>query len=65
GDAVDEDGPEATSVIDSKAVKDRAVESSKRLGEELKSDNSKKQKLDDNVQAKVADDDTANHKRCI
>nr|GEU81081.1 hypothetical protein [Tanacetum cinerariifolium] len=46
-------------------VKDRVVESSKRLGEELESDNSKKQKLDDNVQAKVADDDTADHKRCM
>nr|GEU73287.1 hypothetical protein [Tanacetum cinerariifolium] len=50
--------------MDSEAVKDRAVESSKRLGEELESDKSKKQKLDENVQAKVADDDTTELKRC-
>nr|GFC89979.1 hypothetical protein [Tanacetum cinerariifolium] len=45
--------------------KDRAVESSKRPGEELESNKSKKQKLDENVQARVADDDTAELKRCM
>nr|GEX96916.1 hypothetical protein [Tanacetum cinerariifolium] len=38
---------------------------SKRPEEELESDKSKKQKLDENVQAKVADDDTAELKRCL
>nr|GEW89063.1 hypothetical protein [Tanacetum cinerariifolium] len=51
--------------MDSKAVKDRAVESYKRPREELESDKSKKQKLDENVQAKVDDDDTAELKRCM
>nr|GEX77750.1 hypothetical protein [Tanacetum cinerariifolium] len=51
--------------MDSEAVKDRAVESSKRPGEELEFDKSKKQKLDENVQAEVADDDTVEHKRCM
>nr|GEV27825.1 hypothetical protein [Tanacetum cinerariifolium] len=51
--------------MDSEAVKDRAVESSKRPGEELESNKSKKQKLDENVQARVADDDTAELKRCM
>nr|GEU74286.1 hypothetical protein [Tanacetum cinerariifolium] len=45
--------------------KDRAVKSSKRPREELESDKSKKQKIDENVQAEVADDDTAELKRCM
>nr|GEX10461.1 putative ribonuclease H-like domain-containing protein [Tanacetum cinerariifolium] len=44
--------------MDSKAVNDRALESFKRPREELESDKSKKQKLDENVQAEVANDDT-------
>nr|GEY62191.1 hypothetical protein [Tanacetum cinerariifolium] len=51
--------------MNSEVVKDRAVESFKRPREELESDKSKKQKLDENVQAEVADDDTAEHKRCV
>nr|GEZ63728.1 hypothetical protein [Tanacetum cinerariifolium] len=51
--------------MDSEAVKDKAVESSKRPREELEFDKSKKQKLDENVQAEVADDDTAELKRYI
>nr|GEV61407.1 hypothetical protein [Tanacetum cinerariifolium] len=51
--------------MDSEAVKDKAVESSKRPREELESDKSKKQKLDENVQAEVADDDNAKLKRCM
>nr|GEU66869.1 hypothetical protein [Tanacetum cinerariifolium] len=51
--------------MDSEAVKDRAVEGSKRPREELESDKSKKQKLDANVKVKVADDDTAELKRCM
>nr|GEW22809.1 hypothetical protein [Tanacetum cinerariifolium] len=50
-------------VMDSEAVKDKAVESSKRLREELESDKYKKQKLDENVQAEVAYDDTTELKR--
>nr|GFD13151.1 hypothetical protein [Tanacetum cinerariifolium] len=34
-------------------------DSSKRAGEELEQESAKKQKLDEQVQAKVADDDTA------
>nr|GEZ79922.1 xylulose kinase-1 [Tanacetum cinerariifolium] len=49
--------------MDSEAIKDKAVESSKRPREELEFDKSKKQKLDKNVQAEVADDDTAELKR--
>nr|GEU82208.1 nonaspanin [Tanacetum cinerariifolium] len=45
--------------------KDRAVESSKRAGDEIEQESAKKQKLDENVQAKVADDDTAELKRCL
>nr|GEV45199.1 retrovirus-related Pol polyprotein from transposon TNT 1-94 [Tanacetum cinerariifolium] len=51
--------------MDSEAVKDRAVESSKRPKEELESDKSKKQKLHENVQAKVAEDDNTELKRCM
>nr|GEW61404.1 hypothetical protein [Tanacetum cinerariifolium] len=51
--------------MDSEAVKDRAVESSKRPIEELESDKSRKQKLHENVQAKVAADDTTELKRCM
>nr|GEX92764.1 hypothetical protein [Tanacetum cinerariifolium] len=51
--------------MDSEAVKDRAVESSKRVREELKQESAKKQKLDEQVQAIVADDDTAELKRCL
>nr|GEY02429.1 hypothetical protein [Tanacetum cinerariifolium] len=51
--------------MDSKAVKDKAVESSNSPREELESDKSKKQKLHENVQAKVADDDTAELTRCM
>nr|GFA33634.1 hypothetical protein [Tanacetum cinerariifolium] len=51
--------------IDSEAVKNRAVESSKRPIEDLEYDKSKKQKLDENVQAEVADDDTTELKRCM
>nr|GEX70068.1 uncharacterized mitochondrial protein AtMg00810-like [Tanacetum cinerariifolium] len=43
----------------------RAVDSFKRPREELKSDKSKKQKLDENVQAEVADDDTVELKRWL
>nr|GEX78647.1 hypothetical protein [Tanacetum cinerariifolium] len=50
---------------DSKAVKDRSIESSKRLREELESDKSKKRKLDESVQVEVADDDTVELKRCM
>ncbi|GJZ20022.1 hypothetical protein Tco_0556612 [Tanacetum coccineum] len=51
--------------IDSGAVTDKAIESSKRAGEELESEKSKKQKLDENVQAEVADDDSAKLKMCM
>nr|GEY30710.1 hypothetical protein [Tanacetum cinerariifolium] len=51
--------------MDSEAVKDRAVKSSKRPREDLESDKSKKQKLNENVQAEVADDDTVELKRCM
>nr|GEU28616.1 hypothetical protein [Tanacetum cinerariifolium] len=51
--------------MDSKAVKVRAVESSRRPREKLESDKSKRQKLDENVQAEVADDDTIELKRCM
>nr|GEU44651.1 hypothetical protein [Tanacetum cinerariifolium] len=51
--------------IDSEAVKDRVVESSKRAREELESKKSKKQKLDENIQDKVADDDSAELQRCL
>ncbi|GJY08274.1 hypothetical protein Tco_0375328, partial [Tanacetum coccineum] len=54
-----------TRCIDFGAVKDRAVESSKRAGEELEFDMSKKQKLDKNVQAEVADDDSVKLKMCM
>nr|GFB87550.1 hypothetical protein [Tanacetum cinerariifolium] len=40
-------------------------DSSKRAGEELEQESAKKQKLDEQVQAKVADDDTAKLKRCL
>nr|GEV65905.1 hypothetical protein [Tanacetum cinerariifolium] len=46
-------------------IKDRVVESSKRPREKLESNKSKKQKLDENVQAEVADNDTAELKRCM
>nr|GFA44209.1 hypothetical protein [Tanacetum cinerariifolium] len=39
--------------------------SSKRAGEELEQESAKKQKLDEQVQAKVAEDDTAELKRCL
>nr|GEW69199.1 hypothetical protein [Tanacetum cinerariifolium] len=39
--------------------------SSKRAGEELEQESAKKQKLDEQVQAKVADDDTTELKRCL
>nr|GEZ63570.1 hypothetical protein [Tanacetum cinerariifolium] len=39
--------------------------SSKRAGEELEQESTKKQKLDEQVQAKVADDDTTELKRCL
>nr|GEX54754.1 hypothetical protein [Tanacetum cinerariifolium] len=39
--------------------------SSKRAREELEQENAKKQKLDEQVQAKVADDDTTELKRCL
>nr|GEW16670.1 hypothetical protein [Tanacetum cinerariifolium] len=39
--------------------------SSKRAREELEQESAKKQKLDEHVQAKVADDDTAELKRCL
>nr|GEU74731.1 hypothetical protein [Tanacetum cinerariifolium] len=51
--------------MNSEPVKDKAVESSKRPREELESNKSKKQKLDENVQAEVANDDTAELKRCM
>nr|GEW52688.1 hypothetical protein [Tanacetum cinerariifolium] len=51
--------------MDSKAVKDRAVENSKRAGDKIEQESTKKQKLDENVQAEVAYDDTAELKRCI
>nr|GEW11625.1 hypothetical protein [Tanacetum cinerariifolium] len=41
------------------------IEDSKRAGEELEQESAKKQKLDEHVQAKVADDDTAELKRCL
>nr|GFB10332.1 hypothetical protein [Tanacetum cinerariifolium] len=51
--------------MDSDAVKDRAVEISKRPREKLEFDKSKKQKLDENVQVEVVDNDTAELKRCL
>nr|GEY18468.1 hypothetical protein [Tanacetum cinerariifolium] len=51
--------------MDSEAVKDKVVESSKRAGEELEQESAKNQKLDKQVQAIVADDDTAELKRCL
>nr|GEX03609.1 putative ribonuclease H-like domain-containing protein [Tanacetum cinerariifolium] len=52
--------------IDSEAVKDIAVESSKRTGEELEQKSTKKHKLDEHVQAIIADDDdTKKLKRCL
>nr|GEX71004.1 hypothetical protein [Tanacetum cinerariifolium] len=39
--------------------------SSKRAGEKLKQESAKKHKLDEEVQAKVADDDTTELKRCL
>nr|GEV43041.1 hypothetical protein [Tanacetum cinerariifolium] len=55
----------STANLVTNTVKDRAVESSKRPGDELESDKSKKQKLDGNVQDEVADDDIAKLKRCM
>nr|GEX10752.1 RNA-directed DNA polymerase, eukaryota [Tanacetum cinerariifolium] len=49
--------------MDSRTVKDREVESSKRAGDELEYNKSKKQKLDENVEAEV--DDSAELKRCL
>nr|GEW24179.1 hypothetical protein [Tanacetum cinerariifolium] len=46
-------------------IKDRAVESSKREGEEPVQESAKKQKVDEHVQAKAANDDTAKLKRCL
>nr|GEZ75852.1 hypothetical protein [Tanacetum cinerariifolium] len=51
--------------VDSKSVNDRAVESSKRAGKELEQESAKKQKLDEQVQAIVVDDDTTKLKRCL
>nr|GFA10711.1 hypothetical protein [Tanacetum cinerariifolium] len=51
--------------MDSKPVKDRVVESFKRSGKELEQESAKKQKLDEQVKAIVADDDTAELKRCL
>nr|GEW90013.1 hypothetical protein [Tanacetum cinerariifolium] len=51
--------------MDSEAVKDRLVESYKRAGDETEQESAKKQKLDENVQAEVADDDTTELKRCL
>nr|GFA24067.1 hypothetical protein [Tanacetum cinerariifolium] len=51
--------------MDSESVKDRAVESSKREGEEPVQESAKKQKVDEHVQAKAANDDTAKLKRCL
>nr|GEZ96677.1 hypothetical protein [Tanacetum cinerariifolium] len=51
--------------MDSKSVNDRAVESSKRAGKELEQESAKKQKLDEQVQAIVVDDDTTKLKRCL
>nr|GEV76290.1 hypothetical protein [Tanacetum cinerariifolium] len=51
--------------MDSEAVKDRAVESFKRPREEPKSSKFKKQKLVENIQDELADDDTTELKRCM
>nr|GEW37802.1 hypothetical protein [Tanacetum cinerariifolium] len=51
--------------MDSESVKDRAVESSKRVGKELEQESAKKHKLDEQVQAIVADNDTRKLKRCL
>nr|GEX96850.1 retrovirus-related Pol polyprotein from transposon TNT 1-94 [Tanacetum cinerariifolium] len=51
--------------MDSKSVNDRAVGSSKRAGKELEQESAKKQKLDEQVQAIVVDDDTTKPKRCL
>nr|GFC20089.1 hypothetical protein [Tanacetum cinerariifolium] len=55
----------AVEVVIAEDVEDRVVESSKRVGEELEQENAKKQKLDEHVQAIVADDDTAELKKCL
>nr|GEV99324.1 RNA-directed DNA polymerase, eukaryota, reverse transcriptase zinc-binding domain protein [Tanacetum cinerariifolium] len=44
---------------------DRAVETFKRAGDEIEPESAKKPMLYENVQAKVADDDTVNLKRCL
>nr|GEU53874.1 reverse transcriptase domain-containing protein [Tanacetum cinerariifolium] len=51
--------------MDSELVKDRAVETSKRAGDEIDPESAKKPKLHENVQAKVAGDDTTDLKRCL
>nr|GEW92041.1 ribonuclease H-like domain-containing protein [Tanacetum cinerariifolium] len=48
-----------------KGSSNRAIESSKRSGEELESDKSKKQKLDEHVQAKVDEDNSTELQRCL
>nr|GEV34291.1 hypothetical protein [Tanacetum cinerariifolium] len=51
--------------MDSEAVKDRAIESSKRAEEGLEQESAKKHKLVEQVQAIVADDDNVELKRCL
>nr|GEV71253.1 hypothetical protein [Tanacetum cinerariifolium] len=51
--------------IDSEAVNERTVESSKRVGEELEQESAKKQKLDEQVQAIVDNDDIVELKGCL
>nr|GEW81467.1 hypothetical protein [Tanacetum cinerariifolium] len=48
--------------MDFEVVKDRAVESSKRVGKELEQESAKTQNLDEQIQA---DDDTLKLKRCL
>ncbi|GJZ74222.1 hypothetical protein Tco_0638368 [Tanacetum coccineum] len=51
--------------MDSGAIKYKVEGSSKRTTKQLESDMSKKKKLDENVQAEVANDDSAKLKRCM
>nr|GEV80048.1 integrase, catalytic region, zinc finger, CCHC-type, peptidase aspartic, catalytic [Tanacetum cinerariifolium] len=62
------DDAEGTAIVEESLKKNQAevIEgSSKRSGEELKQESAKKWKLDEQVQAKVADDDTTDLKRCL
>nr|GEU48108.1 ribonuclease H-like domain-containing protein [Tanacetum cinerariifolium] len=54
-----------TENVEKSLKKTQAEGSSKRVGQELEQESTKKQKLAEQEQAKIADDDTAEMKRCL